>query len=314
MNSTDISVRFSVVIPNYNREVMVCDAVDSVLAQTYPAFEIIVVDDGSSDHSVKRLAERFGNKIVLIVQQNSGVSTARNAGVEAATGDYICYLDSDDLWRKDKLELMAYCIKINPEAGLVFHDFAKHDVRKSEEPYTTTNTDVYSYIFNYVEESDGDIYHLSGPKLVELLLRGYAFYPSAFVIKSTVHQQYRWDPGVLKSEDFNFVLKISLKYAFTYLHVNAATVRVHGDNKSDDYITKNRVFLTTSAFVRDIYRHNLPSSIFNEYIYTKYLRTGLSYLRKKHFLLGFQYLLIGLSSPHVYYKFYCRLMRKIKSI
>ncbi len=308
----DRLVKFSVVIPNYNREVMVCDAVDSVLSQTYPAYEIIVVDDGSTDDSLSQLKSRFGNKISLIEQKNSGVSTARNAGVEAARGDYICYLDSDDLWKSDKLELMAFCVEKNPEAGLIFHDFAKHDVRKSSEPYKATNTDIYPYIFDYVAERGGDIFHLYGPKLVELLLRGYAFYPSAFIIKAVVHQQYRWDPGVLKSEDFNFVLKISLKYAFTYLHVNATTVRVHGENKSDDYITKNRVFLTTSAFVRDIYKHDLPNSVFNEYIYTKYLRTGLSYLKKKHLLLGFQYLLIGLSSPHVYYKFYCRLKRKIR--
>lgn len=306
----DSTLKFSVVIPNYNRQEMVCDAVESVLNQTYPAFEIIVVDDGSKDNSVAELKRKFDQKINLIVQQNAGVSTARNAGVEAATGDYICYLDSDDLWRNDKLEIIARCIQQNPNAGLVFHDFAKHDVRTSDAPYQTTNTDVFPYIFSYASKAElPDTWLLSGSGLVELLLRGYAFYPSAFTIKANVHQQYRWDPGVLKSEDFNFVLKVSLKYSFVYVHENLATIRVHGDNKSDDYITKNRIVLQTMIFVRDLYRHGLPKSTFNEYIYPKYFRTGISYLKKGHFLLGLEYVLIGLSSISTYYKFTARFRR-----
>lgn len=306
----NMPVKYSVVIPNYNRQDMVCDAVESVLRQTYPAHEIIVVDDGSSDCSVRVLMEKFGQKITLIVQANAGVSTARNAGVEAATGDYICYLDSDDLWRDDKLELIARCIEKFPEAGLLFHNFAKHDIRTTEVPYSTTNTDIFPYIFSYSSAHEGDVWSLSGPKLVELLLRGYAFYPSAFVVKSTVHQNYRWDPGVLKSEDFNFVLKLALRYAFIYLHQNAATVRVHGSNKSDDYITKNRIVLQTMTFVRDLYRHGMPKAVFNEYIYPKYFRLGISYLKKKHFLLGLQYMLVGISNPSTYYKFVSRFKRK----
>lgn len=303
-------VKFSVVIPNYNRQDMACDAVESVLRQTYPAHEIIVVDDGSSDDSVRVLREKFGPKITLIVQENSGVSTARNAGVEAATGNYICYLDSDDLWREDKLALIACCIERFPGAGLLFHDFSKHDIRATEIPYSTTNTDIFPYIFSYSDTSEADIWSFSGSRLVELLLRGYAFYPSAFAVKSIVHQQYRWDPGVLKSEDFNFVLKLALRYTFIYVHQNAATVRVHGSNKSDDYITKNRIVLQTMTFVRDLYRHGMPKATFNEYIYPKYFRTGVSYLRKKHFLLGLKYMLVGLSSSSTYYKLASRLKRK----
>lgn len=304
-------IRFSVVIPNYNRQEMVCDAVDSVLNQTYPAFEIIVVDDGSSDESVSQLQLRYGQKINLIAQINAGVATARNTGVEAATGDYICYLDSDDLWRSDKLALFACCIEQNPDAGLVFHDFAKHDVRSFDRPYETTNTDMFPYIFDYANKvGETNVWHLGGARLVELLLRGYPFYPSAFAVKAVLHHQYRWDPGVLKSEDFNFVLKISLKYTFFYIHENLATVRVHGDNKSNDYITKNKIVLQTKILVRDLYRHGLPKSTFNNYIYPEYFTTGIGYIKKKHFLLGFEYTFIGLSNSSTYLK----LLSKIKRL
>lgn len=306
-----MAVKFSVVIPNYNREGMVCDAVESVINQTYPAFEIIVVDDGSSDGSVAVLKERFGDGIILVVQDNSGVSTARNSGVEASSGDYICYLDSDDLWRADKLELIARSIEKHPKASLFFHDFAKHDIRTNAAPYSTTNTDIFPYIFEYSNSNSDDDWSFSGPKLVELLLRGYAFYPSAFVIKSIVHQQYRWDPGVLKSEDFNFVLKLSLKYTFVYIHQNAATIRVHGSNKSDDYITKNRIVLQTMEFVRDLYKHGMPKETFNQYIYPKYYRTGIFYIKKNHLILGLRYMLTGLSSISTYKKLAVVFRRKL---
>lgn len=307
--NTNEGVKFSVVIPNYNRESMACDAVNSVLSQTYPAYEIIVVDDGSSDGSVAELTTRFGDQINLIVQQNSGVSTARNAGVEAATGDYICYLDSDDLWWADKLELIARSVKQNPDASLLFHDFAKHDIRTSDVPYSITNTDIFPYIFEYSNSHRGDEWSFEGAKLVELLLRGYAFYPSAFVVKAAVHQQYRWDPGVLKSEDFNFVLKLSLRYKFIYIHQNLATIIVHGSNKSDDYLTKNRIVLETMKFVRDLYKHGMPKATFNEYIYPKYFRTGVSYIKKKHFMLGVGYVLRGLSDKSTYFKLVSKFRR-----
>lgn len=93
----------SVVIPAYNRAHCVAAAVKSVFAQTFKDFEIIAVDDGSSDGTGEVL-ERFGSTIRLIRQDNHGVSSARNTGVRAARGKWIAFLDSDDQWHADKLE------------------------------------------------------------------------------------------------------------------------------------------------------------------------------------------------------------------
>jgi len=95
-------IKFSVVIPLYNKEKEVTNTLKSVLNQTYKADEIIVVDDGSTDNSkevVKKIKE-----VKLIKQENCGVSCARNRGVEEAKNEYICFLDADDLWMSDKLE------------------------------------------------------------------------------------------------------------------------------------------------------------------------------------------------------------------
>jgi glycosyltransferase involved in cell wall biosynthesis len=93
----------SAIIPTYNRAKLVREAVDSVLAQTYPNVEVIVVDDGSTDDTQAQLRQ-YGNRIRVIAQSNAGPAAARNRGIAAASGDLISFLDSDDLWLPQKLE------------------------------------------------------------------------------------------------------------------------------------------------------------------------------------------------------------------
>ena len=93
----------SVIIPAYNAEAYIADTVRSVLEQTYQDFEVIVVDDGSSDGTLRAL-EPFRHKVRVHAQRNGGVATARNTGVSLASGSYIAFLDADDLWLPQKLE------------------------------------------------------------------------------------------------------------------------------------------------------------------------------------------------------------------
>ena len=94
----------SVVIPNYNGGFFLKEALGSVMSQTYPCLEIIVVDDGSNDNSLEILAT-FEAQIVLVKTNKLGAAAARNAGIKAARGEYIALLDSDDIWGNDKLQL-----------------------------------------------------------------------------------------------------------------------------------------------------------------------------------------------------------------
>jgi glycosyltransferase involved in cell wall biosynthesis len=105
----------SVIIPTYNRGWIVKEAIDSVLSQNDVSFELIVVDDGSSDNTSEILA-LYGNRIRVIRQDNQGVSAARNTGIHAALGDYIALLDSDDLWLPGKLTVQINFFTENPEA------------------------------------------------------------------------------------------------------------------------------------------------------------------------------------------------------
>lgn len=99
----EYGIRVSAIIPTFNRADSVGEAVRSVLRQTYRDFEVIVVDDGSTDRTPAVLAE-FGGSIRVIRQENAGVSAARNAGIRAACGEWLAFLDSDDVWLPDKLE------------------------------------------------------------------------------------------------------------------------------------------------------------------------------------------------------------------
>lgn len=109
----------SVIIPAYNRKAYVQEAIDSVLAQTYPHYEIIVIDDGSTDGTGEALAARYGDRINYHWQENRGESAARNWGIQMARGQYIALLDSDDLWYPNKLSTQVKWIVDRPEVGIL---------------------------------------------------------------------------------------------------------------------------------------------------------------------------------------------------
>ncbi|MGV8125151.1 MAG: glycosyltransferase family 2 protein [Candidatus Xenobiia bacterium LiM19] len=112
--------KVSVIISTYNRAHLVTEAIDSVLQQSFKDFEVIVVDDGSTDHTGEVLHERYKDRIHYIYQENQG-TPARNTGINISKGHYIAFLDSDDLWLPHKLEKQVSLIETLPErVGMIF--------------------------------------------------------------------------------------------------------------------------------------------------------------------------------------------------
>ena len=107
-------MRFSVVIPVYNKADTILETVRSVLAQSCEDREIVIVDDGSSD-ALETMLEPVRGQIRLIRQQNAGVSAARNRGIQESRGEYVCFLDADDLWLPDHLTTLSSAIDARPE-------------------------------------------------------------------------------------------------------------------------------------------------------------------------------------------------------
>ena len=111
---------FSVIIPAYNAEKFVATAIQSVLRQTNPNFEIILVDDGSADNTSGAVRQIPDARITYIYQDNAGVSAARNTGIRAASGEYICFLDADDEWLPNHLEVLDDLIRSYRECSVYF--------------------------------------------------------------------------------------------------------------------------------------------------------------------------------------------------
>ena len=110
----------SVIIPLYNKSSTVCRTVATILQQTYKDFELIIVDDGSTDGGLDLLKSHFNdNRIRYISKANSGVSATRNLGVKESRGDWVAFLDADDLWLPTYLEEMAGMITRNPDADMI---------------------------------------------------------------------------------------------------------------------------------------------------------------------------------------------------
>src|SRR5262245_25174348 len=116
----------SVVIAAYNARCFLPETLASVFSQSYSSYEIIVVDDGSTD-GTREMLQTYNEKVVCRLQENRGPSAARNAAIEAAQGKYIAFLDADDLWFPQKLELQVDFMERNPRIGLVFSDMEEFD-------------------------------------------------------------------------------------------------------------------------------------------------------------------------------------------
>jgi glycosyltransferase involved in cell wall biosynthesis len=111
----------SVIIPTFNRAALLPEALESIFLQDWPAVQVIVVDDGSTDHT-RELIASYGSKVEYAWQPNQGAGAARNRGLEMIRGSVIAFLDSDDLWLPQKLRVEMDLLRQYPEAGAVFSD------------------------------------------------------------------------------------------------------------------------------------------------------------------------------------------------
>jgi len=195
-----VSPRFSVVIPAFNAAATLAHAIESVRAQTWPAHEIIVVDDGSTDATAE-VAHQFAD-VRLIRQANSGVSVARNAGAAAATGDWLAFLDADDSFAPDRLRLHAEWIAEDPTLDFLTGDYEYRDAAGTllgtsmvqhvagramlakAGGATRVVMDRPDEIAAFVADHFGDTHTLSVPRTRFIELGGY---PTGFKVCEDVH-------------------------------------------------------------------------------------------------------------------------------
>lgn len=206
----------SVVIPAYNYARYLPEAVDSVLAQTYANFEVIVVDDGSTDDT-RAVVERYTDPRVRYVwQQNQGLSAARNTGISEATRELVAFLDADDLWKPEHLaEAVAEFARRGADFALVAATSVRMDEARRELP-TRIATQAASR-----ELTAGDI-----------LLKT-RFMPSSAVVRRVAFAHCGdFDRQLRSSEDRDMWIRLGARYRLAHLSARTVLVRKHGNNMS----------------------------------------------------------------------------------
>lgn len=189
----------SIIIPTYNREQLVGRAIQSVFAQTYQDFELIIVDDGSTDDT-ERLVKSFKSEKIRYIRhrENKGPAAARNTGIRSAQGDYIAFQDSDDEWVPEKLEKqMRALATAPPEVGIVYTNF-----------YVTTKNNRKRFgAYASLAPKGGDVF--------SSLLKGRFVLPSATVIKRECFERVGvFDERLSPIEDSELLLRFSRHYHF----------------------------------------------------------------------------------------------------
>lgn len=186
-------MKFSVVIAAFNAGSTIRAALQSCLSQTLPPFEIIVVDDASTDATVEIVQEFFPSVALISFAENKGVSAARNAGWEAASGDYVAFLDSDDSWHFEKLFWVNENLKNKPSVNFIGHQFSTESFMASS-PLNASITKELNFS--------------------TLLLRN-QIQGSCIVIKKAIPQ--RFDEAMRYCEDYDLALRCAYQQPILFL-------------------------------------------------------------------------------------------------
>lgn len=191
------SPKVSVIVPTYNRADRLERALNSIVSQTCQDFELIVVDDGSTDKTYQ-LMKSFPKAQYFYIKKNSGVSKARNVGLAFAKGELICFLDSDDLWKEKKIQIQSLWLENNKDSQICYTDeiWVRNGVRVNP--------------MNRHRKYSGDIFrHCLGLCIVS---------PSSVMIRAKLFDEIgNFDESLPACEDYDLWLRIASKYAFHFI-------------------------------------------------------------------------------------------------
>lgn len=206
----------SIVIPVYNGEKYVAEAINSAFSQTYKNFEIIVINDGSTDKTENRL-QSYMSRITYVKQLNRGVGVARNVGIKIAGGEWIAFLDHDDIWKEEKLEKQVEYIENNPDIDLVHAGI---------ENFNETGI---------IREDVNELHDFRAKNRFRDFLSGNRVYVQTVVVKKNLILRIGlFDESSIVSscEDYDLWIRLSKIANFGYLPYPLTRYRVHSDQAS----------------------------------------------------------------------------------
>jgi glycosyltransferase involved in cell wall biosynthesis len=227
----------SILIPTYNRAALLTKAIQSVLSQTYSEFELIIIDDASTDHTAA-IVENFHDSRIhyLRLNQNGGVSAARNAGLKVCRGDYIAFLDSDDEWVPQKLEQQLQLFQNSAEQVGVIYSTIK-----------VINGDNI-----YQKKNQGSI---TGSIYENLLYQNFVGTPSSVIVKKNCFTPgIFFDPSLRCCEDWDVWLQIARQWQFACITEPLIIYREHDDTQRGS--TNSHAIV--EGHLRFLQRHHTP--------------------------------------------------------
>ena len=235
--------RTSVIISSFNYAEYLPAAIESVLDQTDRDFELLIVDDGSTDDSAATARAYSDPRVRVIIQPHRGIGAARNAGMRAARGRYIAFLDADDLWVSNKLAAQCEVLDRRPDIGLVYTRFGTIDAAGCV-------------------QSQGRSFLAARPSgaILQQLLEGNVIgTPSTICLRRDLVEDHRilFDDTHTHSEDWHFYLRIAARTRIHYMPCTLAYHRQHSRNVSRHVPTVMTQALRTGRFGLDLAREHL---------------------------------------------------------
>lgn len=211
-----VNNKVSVITATYNRADYLPFAIESVLDQTYKDIEYHIVDDGSKDDTRKVVERYLGDgRVRYYYQENRGQSAARNVGIRNSTGDFICFLDSDNIRERDKMELQLKVFDENPEVDIVYGDGQCID-EHGDNIYTP------------------ELKRYSGDITERLLFSNFVSNNTVMCRKKCFSEMGGFDERLRFAEDYDLWLRFSTRYKFRYIPVKIARYRVWKNRLSED--------------------------------------------------------------------------------
>jgi glycosyltransferase involved in cell wall biosynthesis len=225
-----VSPTISVIIPVYNRQAFIGEAIQSVLNQTYTDYEIIVVDDGSTDETATVVRRFDDQRVHYIHQDNRGVAAARNHGLRLARGDFIAFLDSDDLFLREKLEIQLDYLRQNPQIGLAYTAYTVLDVQNHRKATRQA-------------ELQGRVY-------ARLLRSCPIATPTVMIPRQVMERTGPFDESLHLGEDVDLYIRIARDFEIGAINQPLTEVRLHSENKQRDLetILNNMLYITHKNF------------------------------------------------------------------
>ncbi|MFL9845768.1 glycosyltransferase family 2 protein [Flavobacterium rhizosphaerae] len=228
---------FSIVIPLYNKEKEIRQTLSSVFAQTFNDFEVIVINDGSTDESEKQTLSFKDQRLKYFVTENRGISAARNLGIEKASASLISFLDADDYWYPNHLETLYALHRNYPQAGIVASNY------EFLLPDNTVKKTIFKNIPNGFSGIVENVFAIS--------MNDRALWTTAVVVKKEVFEAVgNFDNSITlgAGEDTDMWIRIALKYPVAYTKKVTTQYRLGAQNRVSHSQTLNRKFSRLDKF------------------------------------------------------------------